>query len=1041
MRPISLEIAGLHSFRKRRVIDFAPLLQDNLFGIFGPTGSGKSTILDGITLALFGEVKRADRKTHGIVNVQEEECTVVFTFGIERDGEREQYRVERLFKRSETGGATTKRARLIRIDEEEIPLADKEKEVTALVEEILGIRADDFRLSVVLPQGAFADFLHLKAKDRGAMLQRIFGLEELGEQLGNGLREMRRELDSAREKIAERLNHLQAYDDDALRECHNAVLNATEQLKQTKKNRTVTENEYRKAEELYSLISELKALAADSDQRERKAETLETTQKNIALAERCLTLEPVIAKTADAIARHENARKELEAAQREKTARESAMAPLAERKGWADTQRNPEHGRLQDLANKADVLKQAADREKRIDRLQKDRAERQEILTRTGEEQEKMARRVAETTALEENASRKRKELEDRVEETAKRYDTLSRSETSITVLERLASQREEDTAALEELDKLIRDLTSAQKKGTGQLQKEQKLLEAEEKGLLDLRNQYDRARLGLALAEAVENLEDGKPCPLCGAEHHPHPFHPATDATKSITELIIRTEKGLKERSERIRTLEKQETALYTDLKNARTRQKELAKRIERTNGEIERTVEESGYKGNTDHRTLFDWKEKIGPRLQEAASARTDVANQLREHDRAVKDAADERTGIISKAAGLLSTIESQEKELTRLQNELQDETAAYQGLLAQTDISPEVMSADTAETLLRKVIAEIERLEKEIAEIERNYATAREKLNEAITRYNLHAAALQREERSRELLEAERTQRLKEEGFDSPDEWQRGYIEPHRLRDLRAEASRIEKEIREAEQRIAELTGRIGGRTITEEQRDATRVRFTEAERIHETAISILGAAESALKICEAKNSEWKEAVEESRETLRTFRAAEKLNGYLRGNAFINFLADERLQYICRVASAQLLDLTGGRLEVGTTADEGFYIRDNGNAGLHRPPSTLSGGETFLVSLALSLALSDSLRVGRAPLEFFFLDEGFGTLDSELLETVMDSVERLRLSSRRAIGVISHVRELQERIPRRLVITPATETGGSDIRLEIV
>jgi exonuclease SbcC len=82
---------------------------------------------------------------------------------------------------------------------------------------------------------------------------------------------------------------------------------------------------------------------------------------------------------------------------------------------------------------------------------------------------------------------------------------------------------------------------------------------------------------------------------------------------------------------------------------------------------------------------------------------------------------------------------------------------------------------------------------------------------------------------------------------------------------------------------------------------------------------------------------------------------------------------------------------------------------------------------------------LALSDTIQVGHAPLEFFFLDEGFGTLDSSLLETVMNTLERLR-SEHRAIGVISHVAQLRERISRRLVVTPAANDMGSTVQFEL-
>ncbi|MBR2022911.1 MAG: hypothetical protein IJ996_00145 [Clostridia bacterium] len=100
--------------------------------------------------------------------------------------------------------------------------------------------------------------------------------------------------------------------------------------------------------------------------------------------------------------------------------------------------------------------------------------------------------------------------------------------------------------------------------------------------------------------------------------------------------------------------------------------------------------------------------------------------------------------------------------------------------------------------------------------------------------------------------------------------------------------------------------------------------------------------------------------------------------------------------------------------------------------------RTARTLSGGETFLVSLSLALALSGAICEQSArPSEFFFLDEGFGTLDENLVETVMDVLGKLSQSF--AVGLISHVEELKRRIERKAIVTGATETSGSSVKVE--
>ena len=134
-------------------------------------------------------------------------------------------------------------------------------------------------------------------------------------------------------------------------------------------------------------------------------------------------------------------------------------------------------------------------------------------------------------------------------------------------------------------------------------------------------------------------------------------------------------------------------------------------------------------------------------------------------------------------------------------------------------------------------------------------------------------------------------------------------------------------------------------------------------------------------------------------------------EQIKGLLKGNSFIEYVAEERLRYIAREASATLGIMTRFRYALELDSDNGFVIRDNASGGVHRPVTSLSGGEIFLTSLSLALALSSQIHLkGQSPLEFFFLDEGFGTLDNNLLDQVIDSLERIS-TKERMIGLISH------------------------------
>lgn len=156
--------------------------------------------------------------------------------------------------------------------------------------------------------------------------------------------------------------------------------------------------------------------------------------------------------------------------------------------------------------------------------------------------------------------------------------------------------------------------------------------------------------------------------------------------------------------------------------------------------------------------------------------------------------------------------------------------------------------------------------------------------------------------------------------------------------------------------------------------------------------------------------------------------------KLYELTKSEHFAEFIAEEYLTEIADRASERVLELTNGRYVLQYKSEDNFYVADNLRGGELRPVASLSGGETFLVSLSLALALSFQIS-SRAmrPIDFFFLDEGFGTLDDELINAVTDSLEKLQ-KSRLTVGLITHVAELKNRIQAKLYVNGATATSGT-------
>ena len=181
---------------------------------------------------------------------------------------------------------------------------------------------------------------------------------------------------------------------------------------------------------------------------------------------------------------------------------------------------------------------------------------------------------------------------------------------------------------------------------------------------------------------------------------------------------------------------------------------------------------------------------------------------------------------------------------------------------------------------------------------------------------------------------------------------------------------------------------------------------------------------------------KREKYLEFEAELKEKEKKKKLCEELHKLLKANKFLEFIASEYLQEICLRASKILLSLTAGRYFL--RYDKEFKVGDNLEGGNFRAVKTLSGGETFLVSLSLALSLSGEICLrSRRSMEFFFLDEGFGTLDGKLVDTVMDVLTKL--SKDFAVGLISHVEELKHRIENKILVTGANEHHGSQIKIE--
>lgn len=270
--------------------------------------------------------------------------------------------------------------------------------------------------------------------------------------------------------------------------------------------------------------------------------------------------------------------------------------------------------------------------------------------------------------------------------------------------------------------------------------------------------------------------------------------------------------------------------------------------------------------------------------------------------------------------------------------------------------------------------------------------------------------------------------------ESGFKTVEECKAFAEEFSKYEDAEKTIADFDKQFAVLEERVKSLSAEnYDG--ADENALNAARAEYVKLDEELKTATGNLAVLKANAEGLKEKSEEKKNILKDSALIERERNLLAQLKEITKGNKFLEYLADEYLCDISSLASTTLLKLTDGRYFL-SFKDNNFYVGDNYDCGNLRGVNTLSGGETFLVSLSLALALSQTICAkSLKSIEFFFLDEGFGTLDSTLVETVLGALDKLK-SSHFTIGIISHVEELKNRIDNKITVIKATEKEGSKV-----
>lgn len=1013
MKPLVLELQAFGPFAHRQVIDFRVLGSKTFFLIHGPTGSGKTTILDGMCFALFGDSSGGERdgrqmRSHhaGLDTLTE----VRFDFALGTDHYR-VWRVPEQMRRALRGGGETMqnpKADIWRIvaepgGEKETPVASGWSDVTRKIVELLGFDSRQFRQVIMLPQGKFREFLMANSQERESILQTLFGTElykRIEDSLKNAANALARDSETVRTQRQTLLDQANAAGEVELEARLQGQRGELVRCQGEEKKAAAAASQAEKA------LAEARLVAA------RFAELDAATQGLLSLAnEQPAWLEKRkqlgLAHQAAAIAPYEAAM--LEAAQL-LSAEQTKTGKLLEDVEAAGKVKTDADALL------AKANASAPEIDKTIGRL----AELDALATKVAALGELRTQHAAavESEAL---AGRALAEAQDKLKSAnlaiASLTELVQRTEVLAAAHAGHKASAERSSLAVDQLGALAKSRTQL-KADQATLAQQEAALKAAEALRLSSRKDLEGTRQGWIAGQAARlalALSEGQACPVCGATEHPAPAH-------GTEELI--SDDALKAVEDRLQVAEK-------TLQDA---EKKLAQLHDTIRAGAER---------------IADLVKALGP-----ADGRPE-AELIAERDKALT-AAREAEQAEQAVPGLKGKLVLDRQNLEKLEGSLSLHLAAAQNAQAslqqiagqrqerEAGIPPELAEAkalqsarQAADNLIKQIRSQIENASGAAQEAAKRLG----ELNAQLGSSREHGKTLDKQLRTKT---EDFSARLLAAGFADTATYQAA-----RLSD--ADATRLDETIRGNDAALKAAEERL--KRATADTATLTRPAIDKLAEDHESAKAVLLAANGAVQQLLVTLQGTAGFVAALTDLAKRFKDIEDRYAVIRrvsdvanGNnpqrmSFQRYVLATLLEEVLAATTTRLRIMSRGRYEMRrkvepvnqrTAAGLDLEIFDH-YTGTTRAAGTLSGGESFLASLALALGLSDVVQsyAGGIRLDAIFVDEGFGTLDPESLDFAIRALKDLQQAGR-LVGIISHVAELKEWIDARLVLS-ATQSGS--------
>ena len=1079
MRVLELRFKNLNSLYGEWIIDFTDpeYVSSGIFALTGPTGAGKSTILDAICLALYGATPRLGKITRSgneIMSRQTGECYAEVLFKSQAGRFRCHWEQRRAREKAE-GNLQDQEHQIADANADKDKLKGKFKDklietrkslVGGVIEEKTGMDFDRFTRSILLAQGGFDTFLKADIEQKSKILEQITGTEIYSE-ISRRVHERKRDEQEKLNILNAETSGIMILEPEQEKEIQEDLVARQKQEvelagKSTKTGKAITWlttiEDLKK--EIFRLTEEAAKLKADTEAFKPERAKLEQADKAASLDGTYATLTALRKQQADdqaALKKDDVAIPELE------------------------TSANTQAGALK--AAEQLTLKAKEDIKTAAPLIQKIRLLDQKIAEQTKEASEVTGTCTKEAAKIETDKQARVKELEKRTTaentlEAAELY--LKKNAQDEWLISGLAGIEEQfgnllakqgeitqKEADLKKADTDVTDSTKKLEEASRQCSLKKQELESVSKNLQQGKDALSellgdkplreyRAEKETLLREMVfikkieeledhrGKLEDGKPCPLCGATEHPFAEGnvPVPDEIEQKIESLTKLIDKADEQEAAIKKLEQAETTARKNLNDSEKLETEAAsdkKATEKTLTELKDAL--------TKLRTGFnELKLAVSGKLQplgiteipeaEVEKLLESLKSRLKAWQEQVKQKADiekQIADIDSEVKRLGAVIETQVEALTkkqenleRLKKELTDGTEERKQLYG--DKKP-----DDEESRLNKIMADAEEAEKKARDLNTE-------LQQKLTTAKTHVESLKKriEQRTPELEKAETdfSAALIPAGFADEKTFLKARLSNEDRESLSSRAKELDDAGTELKARQKDRETRLAteiAKKLTDKTLEELEPQFKEVEE----SLKQLRDAIAGLKHKLNENKAAKERIKEKQSAIEAQKKEchrwEKLHGLIGsadGKKYRNFAQGLTFELMVSHANRQLEKMTDRYLLIRDEQQPlELNVVDNYQAGEIRSTRNLSGGESFIVSLTLALGLS-KMASRKVRVDSLFLDEGFGTLDEEALETALETLSGLQQDGK-LIGIISHVSALKERISTQINITPVS--GG--------